>query len=256
MSRLHEFERRLDETLRSLFRSPASAGEQRAMIEVHRAVLDELAAQVEQMPRGRRVFLHPALTVRIQVPAPERRRAYAAVFQQGDALQRDARARLEDDGAQMPEGFRLRVELAEDLETPFEIVYGEAVEAERKGTAELRVRVVEGAAERAEYEFRKERINIGRLGEVRDGEQRLIRRNDVVFEDSAAAPNSTVSRLHAHLDFDAEAGVYRLYDDRSNYGTSIERGGRLITVPKGSSKGTPVQAGDEILIGRARIRVE
>ena len=70
MSRLHEFERLIDEKLRGLFRSPAQEGERREVIEVHRAILDEVASHVETMPRGRRIFAYPHLTVRVLPPDP------------------------------------------------------------------------------------------------------------------------------------------------------------------------------------------
>ncbi|HBY64573.1 MAG TPA: hypothetical protein DEH78_32540, partial [Solibacterales bacterium] len=122
---------------------------------------------MERLPRGRRMFLHPAVTVRIHVPSPERRRVYAAVFQQGDPLGRDARARLQDEGAQLPEGFRLHVELVDDLDRPYEIVYEEAAAAAHRQAARITLQVLEGSAAQTEYEFSRERINIGRLAEIR-----------------------------------------------------------------------------------------
>ena len=56
MSRLHEFERLIDDKLRALFRSPVQEGERREVIEVHRAILEEVASRVETKPRGRRIF--------------------------------------------------------------------------------------------------------------------------------------------------------------------------------------------------------
>ena len=57
----------------------------------------------------------------------------------------------------------------------------------------------EGQSRRAEYSLDKPRTNIGRMAELTDSEHRVVRRNDVVFEDGADPANDTVSRRHAHI---------------------------------------------------------
>ena len=116
------------------------------------------------------------------------------------------------------------------------------------------MRSTDGKADRDEYEFRKKRINLGRLADVPDAQQRLTRRNDVAFTDSPDGPNSTVSRAHAHLELDHATGHYRLFDDRSAMGTTVLREGDFLQVPRGSSKGVQLQSGDEIVLGQARLR--
>jgi hypothetical protein len=259
MSRLHEFERLIDEKLRSLFRSPAQEPERREVIEVHRAILDEVASRIETMPRGRRIFAYPHLTVRVLPPDPERRRAYEVVFTEADALQRDIRARLEEGEAEIPERFRVDVELVEELpegigERGFDIAYDRA-----PGAPELprtRLLVLHGQAEKPDYVFNKRRINMGRLGDVLDPKQRLVRRNDIAFKDSADTPNSTVSRTHAHIEFDAKSGEFRIFDDHSALGTTVLREGEFVNVPRGTSKGAALRSGDEIVLGQARLAFE
>jgi hypothetical protein len=65
-----------------------------------------------------------------------------------------------------------------------------------------------------------------------------------------------VSRSHAHIAWDAETGRHRIFDDRSAYGTTVARGGHIIPVPKGGSKGVALESGDEILLGQARVLFE
>ena len=115
------------------------------------------------------------------------------------------------------------------------------------------MKILAGKADRDEYSFRKARINLGRLADVVDSQQRLIRRNDVAFVETPEPPNPTVSRAHAHIELDRATGQFRLFDDRSAQGTTVLRDGGIINVPKGPSKGVPLQPGDEIVLGHARL---
>jgi predicted component of type VI protein secretion system len=80
----------------------------------------------------------------------------------------------------------------------------------------------------------------------------VLRTNHVAFSEEEADENLSVSRRHAHIAFDE--GAYRIWDDRSARGTSIVRGGRTVRVPA-SARGTRLVSGDEIVLGRARLRV-
>jgi pSer/pThr/pTyr-binding forkhead associated (FHA) protein len=114
--------------------------------------------------------------------------------------------------------------------------------------------VVKGKAEPGEYTLERERTNLGRLSELTDSEQRVVRRNDVVFDEGADEVNGTVSRRHAHIR--READGYRLCDDESEFGTRVFRNGRSIEVPKGNRRGEKLRPGDEIYLGRACLRFE
>jgi pSer/pThr/pTyr-binding forkhead associated (FHA) protein len=114
--------------------------------------------------------------------------------------------------------------------------------------------VVKGKAACDEYVLDKPCTNIGRLSELTDSEQRVVRRNDVVFEENAHQANGTVSRQHAHIR--REDGQYRLADDGSEFGTRVFRDGRSIEVPPGNRRGERLRPGDEIYLGRACLRFE
>jgi len=82
----------------------------------------------------------------------------------------------------------------------------------------------------------------------------MHRRNDLAFvEDSE--PNRSVSREHAHIDYDKTTDAYRLFNDRwyergTDCGTRIVRDGVSIEVPR-DTRGTRLEPGDEIHFGRA-----
>jgi hypothetical protein len=261
MSRFHDLERRIDEKLRGLLRS-SSPDQKRELLEVHRAVLDDVAAHVDTLPRGKQAFVYTRLEVRILLQDPELRRSYELVFVEADALSRDIRLRLEDQRVELPAHLAVQVELVPELPPDvaargFDVHYGStpAPQASEE-VKEVRFFVVAGSAQQQEFRLKKRRINLGRLAEVIDADQRLTRQNDVAFRDDGPAPNPSVSRAHAHLEYDAEKGIFRLFDDRSAHGTSVIRDGSVIPVPQGPSKGVALRDGDEIVLGQARIRFE
>ncbi len=101
MSRLHDPERRIDEKLRGLLRS-SSPDQKRELLEIHRAVLDDVASHVDTLPRGKLAFVYTQLNVRILLPDPSVQRSYELVFVEADALERDIRLRLEDQRVELP----------------------------------------------------------------------------------------------------------------------------------------------------------
>jgi len=128
------------------------------------------------------------------------------------------------------------------------------VVASESKDARIELTVARGTADRRTYSFGSRRIDLGRCREVRDGRHRLLRANDVAFADGADAVNQSISRQHAHITYDDTNSVFRLRDDGSAHGTAVVRGGKALTVPRGA-RGVRLQAGDEIVLGEARIRV-
>jgi len=259
MSRLHDLERRIDEKLRGLLRS-SSPDQKRELLEVHRAVLDDVAAHVDTLPRGKQAFGYTQLDVQILLPDPALRRSYELVFIEADALSRDIRQRLEDQRIELPAQISVQVELVPKLPPDvaargFDVHYGNApIQQPSRELPEVRFTIISGSAQQPELLLKRRRINLGRLAEVVDAEQRLTRQNDVAFRDDAPAPNQSVSRAHAHIEFDSENAAFRLYDDRSAHGTTIVRDGTVIPVPPGPNKGVALRDGDEIVLGQARLR--
>lgn len=121
--------------------------------------------------------------------------------------------------------------------------------------AGIELKVVCGVGERDEYSLDAARINLGRGREVRDDRNRLLRTNHVVFKEDSGDINRTVSRRHAHLAHDPAVNGYRLFDDGSGHGTGVVRDGRTISVPQGA-RGVRLRAGDEIILGEARLKFE
>jgi hypothetical protein len=229
---------------------PADSNE---LLLLHRALLAEVEAKVQIVARGRRVFPFARVVVTLVAAEAERRTLLQAAF--GERLGADIRAGLEGSQCELPRGFSVEVRTAEAGLRAFDIAYSvEPVKTQAAAAPVARVILVKGKTESSEYTLSKVRTNIGRMTELTDADHRVVRRNDVVFEEGADEANATVSRKHAHIRLDA--GDYRLCDDGSEFGTRVFRDGRPIEVPAGDRRGEKLRPGDEIYLGRACLRFE
>jgi len=233
---------------------PADSNE---LLLLHRAILTELEGKVQIVARGRRVFPFAHVTVTLVAAEEERRTNLQAAF--GERLGIDIREALEGSETELPRGFAVEVHTAEAGLGAYEIAYGAApvkveIAAANVVMMPARLVVVKGKATEAVYALDRARTNLGRLPEITDADYRIVRRNDVVFEDGADEANASVSRKHAHILRDG--ADYRLVDDGSEYGTRVFRDGRSLEVPPGDRRGEKLRAGDEIYLGRACLRFE
>jgi hypothetical protein len=242
--------------------------EEATPLEIVHGVLDRAEQQVIEMGRGRRVF--PFNRVTLQIAGARAKDAKARVEavlagppSVGDRLQE----RLRHAGCTAPPPVTVRaVFVAAPASgwgnSRFNVVFDRVAEAPSGPPSlpapavapRLRLTVIKGRAAQRVYVFSGGRIDIGRQVEVVDRHQRVLRTNHVAFSEEAADENLSISRRHAHITFEDGDGAYRIWDDRSARGTSIVRGGRTVRVPA-SARGTRLLAGDEIVLGRARLRV-
>jgi hypothetical protein len=232
---------------------PAESDE---LLIVHRRILEEVEGKIQTMPRGKRIFPYNHLLVRLVSPDAARRAMFQAAFAGQDRrLEQDVRECLEGARCDVPSGLALEIETVEEGAKGFEILYDNSA-APAPMAPQARLVVVRGKANQDSFPLAGERTNIGRKKELTDSVERVIRRNDVVFEEGADEANATVSRGHAHVRLDRETSEYRICDDASEYGTRIFRAGRSIDVPPGGTRGERLRPGDEIYLGRACLRFE
>lgn len=239
-------------------------------LEIIQQVVDRAEQEIQHAGRGRRVF--PYTRVILIVPAGRDRTArarFAAIAEGPPTLAERLRARLESAGCRTahltadvtyvskpgatwatPE-FHVEF-LREALPPPTPVIDEPAAPA--ASAPRLKLTVAKGTTGHRQYQFTGGRIDIGRRAEVLDARHRLVRTNHVVFEEDGGEVNGSVSRRHAHIEYDAAKREYRLLDDRSAHGTGIVRHGRTIPVLAGS-RGARLQSGDEIVLGQARLRV-
>ncbi len=261
MSRLRKLERQIDEKLRRVLRS-SSSEDAPEPLEVRRAIMDEVASRTDTIARGKLSFGYAQVQVRVLVPEPERRRSYELMFLEADSLTRDIRSDFQERKIEFPPRLKVEVELVESLppgvsDRGFDVSYSNPPSSARsQDTVQVRFTVLAGNTEQNEYIITKPRIHLGRMAEVLDSDLRTVRRNDLPFNDDSTAVNSTVSRAHAHIEFDPDGARFRVFDDGSAHGTTVVRDGSVVAVPQGASKGVVLQPGDEIILGKARIRFE
>src|SRR6266436_4537355 len=97
MSIVRQFEKRIDETLRRLFRGENKA-EARELIEIELSILEEIGERVVPAPRGKRMFPYNDVRLTIAATDPERKALFEAVFEP-EALKAAIVTKLETDGA-------------------------------------------------------------------------------------------------------------------------------------------------------------
>lgn len=248
MNIFRDLERTIDEKLRGLFQ-----GQKPEVIEIQRAILDDVADRAQMLPRARRVL--PANDIIVRIPAPEedRRTAFRLVFIDGNALEQEIKAHLRREEIEFPKDLRITVELIDEAVPDlagkgFHIVYGTR---EREAVAKPELKTIRFTLpDGATVDVGKARIHIGRTPEVLDDRRRLVRRNDLAID------HQTVSRAHAHIECDATTGDFRLFDDGSSYGTSVLHQGRLAEIPKAGARGQKLESGAEIYFGQSRVRFD
>jgi hypothetical protein len=251
MSLFSEIEKTVERGFRHWTEKMFGPADSNELLVVHRAILEEVETRIQTVARGQRLFPYPNLTVTLVAADADRRALFQAAFGEEDRLERDIRHALEGSGCQIPRGFSVAIATRETGDKPFAIDYQARPAAP---PANGRLVVVKGKAERGEYALDQACTNLGRMAEITDAENRVLRRNDVVFLEGADEANATVSRRHAHIR--REAGVYRICDDGSEFGTRVFRDGRTIEVPAGDRRGERLRAGDEIYLGRVCLRFD
>ena len=230
------------------------------VLEIRREILEEVRDKIRPVGQGKMLFRYDTLAIRIGAQNVDDQELRQAALSDSGDLERDIAALLTEAGCPIPAGFLVTVDVVEDAELaaaarPFHIDYASRKGAPKPPTSArptIKLTVVRGEAEATEYVIAVERVNIGRLKEVVGEKDGLRRRNDIAFEDT----ETTVSREHAYIRYDTASGKFRLYDSGSQRGTSIFRDGRRLEVPRGPTRGTQLQTGDEIHLGEARLRFD
>jgi hypothetical protein len=95
-------------------------------------------------------------------------------------------------------------------------------------------------------------FNIGRVAEIQGRDGRMVRRNQIVLGSDAAG--ASVSRMHARIHGTRTGATmsFTLFDDGSQRGSTVVRGGRPHKVVQGPA-GLRLQDGDELYLGKVRL---
>jgi hypothetical protein len=230
-------------------------------IDIRKDVLRQIGGKLVTIRPGKRSFPFKFLTIEFFVPDEERQAIFETAFVEAQALQTDIQIFLQRELGEKPAALRIAVNVQvapppADVTGVFRLVYRRTAmpdgEAHTQPNAQLVI--LKGQTTRERYVLDKERTYIGRLPQVTDKAGRIVRRNDIVFADNSDEANQTVSRVHAHIHYDAASGEYRLCDDLSAYGTRVVRDGQPHEAPQ--RRGVKLKAGDEVFFGEACARFE
>lgn len=233
------------------------------LAEIRLAILDRIRDKSYRLG-GKKVFPYDLLRVELRGVEESRRDLFAGKFFRR-YLEQEIHAALRAAGCRFPENLRIHVEPRMELPQRGEdwlVVEVVSQEAATLARPVARLAVREGAANVAELRLEKARTHIGRTRDVYRSEG-LFRRNDLVFEEETEI-NRSVSREHAHIQFDKVTGEYRLFNDRwlargerqtQECGTWIVRDGLSLEVHR-DSRGTRLEPGDEIHFGQAVVVFE
>ena len=263
LGKARQLETRLTRTLEQAVQGVVGPSA-RQPIEVLHAVVEAAGEQVQPAGRGRRLFPFNRMVVHLAAPTRAERARFEALTEQSPTLRDRIIDRLRGAGC---DAGNLQLEIAyspkartgwttAEYDIQFERVDAPPVSVAATDAPPPRIdlTVTTGSAARRTYAFTGGRIDIGRRAEVIDQQQRLLRTNHIAFADDEDESNKTVSRRHAHILYSAASRAYRLRDDGSAHGTAVVRDGHTIPVPQGT-RGTRLQSGDEIVLGRAKLRV-
>jgi hypothetical protein len=251
---------------KTLFEAPLAAGsktdEPPELAEIRLAVLDRIREK-SYGAGGKKVFPYDLLRVEMRGVEESRRDVFAGRFFR-KYLEQEVRNALRDGGCRFPDNLRVDVEPIVGLPKPGEAwllvdtASQEISDAGKKPVGRLIVR--EGDANAREIRLEKARTNIGRVVDVYRSEG-LYRRNDLAFE-AENEINRSVSREHAHIQYDRASGEYRLFNDRwyergphGDCATWIVRDGLSQEVHR-TSRGAKLEPGDEIRFGKAVVMFE
>ncbi len=236
-------------------------------LEIRRAVLEDAASHVVAAGGGKRVFPFNRVRVHVLAGSPQEREELEAVLQEAWDLRTDLVERLRERDCRFPPDLDVTVHVADQPtdafgDRRFRIEYqraeGEPAPgggAPRSGRPILELTVLKGTAGQHVYTFESaDRVTLGRLEEVLDEDGRLKRRNDVAFLDEGEV-SATVSREHARILWDEDAREYRIRREPGASGTRILRDGRSIDVSGQDRRGVRLQAGDEVWLGKACVKV-
>ncbi len=236
------------------------------LAEIRLVVLDEVKAKSHRVG-GKDVFPYNVVRLRIGgIPDSQSNVLRSSFFTQ--FFEQEIRSGLRKANYRFPENLQIEIETTSQLPGPKESwLTVETESRDQPAQPVLPVRkaarlvVMKGTANDKDLLLNKTRTNIGRTVDVyrADGPSR---RNDLAFTEADEISRS-VSREHAHILFDKRTNEYRLYNDRwpkpgakdAGCGLWIIRDGLSLEVHH-NARGTSLQPGDEIHLGRAVVKFQ
>jgi DNA repair exonuclease SbcCD ATPase subunit len=198
---------------------------------------------------------YTSVKVAILAETEGQRNSFKAALERDRKLEKFLREKLREERCEAANQFRASIEFVKTRPDewgdnifsviPDALAHGNEIRA-------ARLLVLAGQTTKTRYSIKKRKTYIGRLKEVKDIDRRIVRRNDVVFEDNGDKINTSVGRLHACIEYDEEKNRFILEDTGGSTGTRIERHGEFLDVQVNQK--VALKDRDVIHLGRASIQ--
>jgi hypothetical protein len=224
---------------------------------LRRMIWSELSQALFTNEKGKVILPYTRLKIFVFVENETRKARFAAGLVEDRSLEKFLREKLKEEKCISSDKFRVTIEFVNERTSDFgKNIFYLAPETEsatgNKPIAGLTI--LEGSTKKTRYKIEKKRTYIGRLDAVKDITGKVVRRNDVIFEDTGDKINTSVGRLHALIEFDDEKSVFTIQDTGSTTGTRIERESEFLDVLPYQK--VNLRDGDILHLGRAAIRFQ
>ncbi|MBI4749439.1 MAG: FHA domain-containing protein [Acidobacteria bacterium] len=239
-------------------------GRHRQPLEILDDILYEVESYIQPIGNGHKIFPHPVIQVQLAAADDAHWAVLQAAFIQEKRLETSIKQRLQKSGCDTTQLQVLVARAAPDTAEIGRNGYVIELSATPQVIAKTgrlgpqvppaRLEVMDGTAGVSASDITKSPFFIGRTPEVKDTAGRIIRRNDLAFEDDGTHINKTVSREHARIVYVSSEDHFRLCDEGSSKRTSIFRNNQTIQVIANDPRGVALHNGDEIYFGRARVK--
>jgi hypothetical protein len=253
-----DWEKRMNRRLAGVVGRIFGPGSSGGCLEIHENILDAIEAKSAPVRGDRLIFPFNAIAIELSSEGDEQTDLLRAAFGDTRELAAEIEARLKERGCTEIPAIEVEVSVTEQkfAEGAFRLRFSRRERTPPRVRLTVTAGSTAGNTKTGEIDFHQALINLGRCGNVVDREGCAVRRNDVAFADVNDRINGTVSRLHAHIRFDEARGRFCLVDDFSQRGSAVVRAGKTIAVPGGDERGVVLSTGDELCLGRARVRFE
>lgn len=225
-------------------------------LDVVAAVLHEIEEKVVPAGGGRRVFPYNRVGVKVLLPPGGERARFELAL---NDLEAKIRQRFQEIDCEAAYPLDVRVQFLKKAPAAWKAEQIFALDLQKRSpdhaspaspAVSLRVQVLTAAGAKRTYTFSEPKILLGRTADISDrGGGR--RRNHVALDEQ----NTSVSRAHARIVYDAARDGYRVLDEGSTRGTQVIRRGDLVKVPKNDPRGVLLKSGDDIQLGDVVLRV-
>jgi FHA domain len=252
-----KLEDKISQRAHTLAQTLSGEGGAKDILELQAAILNDIEEHIQTLANAKGGFPFQVVIVRLVALEATQIAALRQAFCENSRLEKATRR-----GCTVSSGLAIEVLVGDAVDPKlqgqfFELEYITRREFGGVLGKSARLLILKGRAPNDQvFPIERVRTNIGRVREALDEQRRIIRENDLFFPETLDPLNSSVSRIHAHIDFDPASGDFLLFDDSSRSGTVVLRDNRPLPVPPGAAHGFALHLADKIYFGQVCARFD